>query len=91
MNKIKNLNHNYRHELFILLASIPACSKNPCLNGGSCTNDKSPLGYKCSCPTGYSGDFCEKSLFHCFYFEFIKIAKKNIKQLKLNSKIKIKK
>ena len=35
------------------------CATNPCMNGGNCVPDSSQtLGYRCSCPTGYSGQFC---------------------------------
>lgn len=35
----------------------PACSINPCLNGGSCLLvEDHPL---CRCPTGYTGYFCD--------------------------------
>ena len=35
------------------------CSPNPCLNGGTCTDDASR--YMCSCPVGYSGYNCGTS------------------------------
>ncbi|KAL5110934.1 hypothetical protein TcWFU_009486 [Taenia crassiceps] len=36
------------------------CSYNRCLNGATCQPDMSPTGYRCRCPFGYGGTFCEK-------------------------------
>ncbi|XP_065223446.1 adhesive plaque matrix protein 2-like [Planococcus citri] len=37
------------------------CSKNPCYNGGRCSQTSAYPGYKCLCSgTGYSGNRCEK-------------------------------
>ena len=33
------------------------CTVGPCLNNGACSPDGS--GYKCACPSGYSGSNCE--------------------------------
>ena len=38
---------------------IDHCARNPCRNGGSCTN--SHTGYSCACATGYTGHTCDKS------------------------------
>lgn len=44
-----------------LLTASP-CRPNPCQNGGSCTKGPKRSSYfQCSCPTGYSGKFCEVS------------------------------
>ncbi|XP_060927113.1 versican core protein-like [Limanda limanda] len=42
---------------------IHSCTKDICLNGGSCHN----IGtlYTCSCPPGYSGDRCETDIDEC--------------------------
>ncbi|KAK7502428.1 hypothetical protein BaRGS_00006381, partial [Batillaria attramentaria] len=34
------------------------CNNNPCLNGGRCINE--PLGFRCECADGWTGDTCEK-------------------------------
>uniref|UniRef100_A0A0R3W0Y6 Slit homolog 2 protein n=1 Tax=Taenia asiatica TaxID=60517 RepID=A0A0R3W0Y6_TAEAS len=36
------------------------CAYNRCLNGATCQPDMSPTGYRCHCPFGYGGNFCEK-------------------------------
>ena len=38
---------------------IDECSSNPCLNGGSCTDQVN--GYVCSCQPGYAGAQCQTS------------------------------
>ncbi|XP_065214057.1 neurogenic locus notch homolog protein 2-like [Planococcus citri] len=36
------------------------CSKNPCYNGGKCSQTSVHPGYKCSCSgTGYYGNRCQ--------------------------------
>ncbi|VDO14671.1 unnamed protein product [Rodentolepis nana] len=36
------------------------CTFNRCMNGSVCQPDMSLIGYRCSCPSGHSGTFCEK-------------------------------
>ena len=50
--------------------SSDKCAQDPCLNGGVCSlaSASSPPGYTCSCPAGFSGEFCETStcdIFSC--------------------------
>ncbi|XP_064032011.1 brevican core protein [Pogoniulus pusillus] len=49
------------------LAAIPGepggCHPNPCLNGGTCTEDGAHLA--CLCLPGYGGSSCERSLRQC--------------------------
>ena len=42
---------------FVCLIDIDECSSNPCLNGGSCTDQVN--GYVCSCPPTYTGAQCQ--------------------------------
>jgi hypothetical protein len=35
------------------------CKSNPCLNNGKCSETNS-VSFKCECPTGFGGQFCEK-------------------------------
>lgn len=43
------------------------CSSNVCLNGGTCSLLSSNQ-FKCSCPTNYSGQYCEIQTFRGLYF-----------------------
>lgn len=45
-----------------ILPSSPGdpCEPNPCLHGGQClVVGQGPEGFKCNCPSGYSGRKCE--------------------------------
>ena len=39
------------------VTDIDECSSNPCLNGGTCTDQVN--GYVCSCQAGYTGSQCQ--------------------------------
>lgn len=43
-------------------ATPAACNNNVCLNGGRCTSAivDTEIGFKCQCPAGFSGEFCEQ-------------------------------
>ena len=43
--------------VLISITDINECSSNPCLNGGSCTDQVN--GYACSCQSGYAGAQCQ--------------------------------
>ena len=46
-------------DFFLSHIDINECSSNPCLNGGSCTDQVN--GYACSCQPGYAGAQCQTS------------------------------
>ena len=45
--------------IIVFITDISECSSNPCLNGGSCTDQVN--GYACSCQPGYTGRQCQTS------------------------------
>ena len=53
------------------------CHPNPCQNGGTCRAHR--VGYKCTCPVGYSGGHCQgifttfSSSFSCERFEILSL------------------
>ena len=50
---------DYSLSFNLFTIDINECSSNPCLNGGSCTDQVN--GYVCSCQPGYAGANCETS------------------------------
>ncbi|XP_067048500.1 uncharacterized protein [Acropora muricata] len=40
---------------------IKPCDSSPCINGGNCTNEADG-NFTCQCPSGWTGDTCEKQL-----------------------------
>ena len=40
-----------------LFVDIDECSSDPCMNGGTCTDDVNM--YSCACVSGYTGGTCE--------------------------------
>ena len=38
------------------------CLSAPCLNNGTCVNTQG--SFKCLCPPGYEGEFCQTSMFY---------------------------
>ncbi len=44
-------------------AGAGACANNPCMNGGTCSNQGD--SYQCSCATGYAGASCENDIDEC--------------------------
>jgi hypothetical protein len=50
-------------------ADIDECSSNPCLNGGTCTDQVN--GYSCTCVAGYTGNRCENSELLAFMSSFM--------------------
>ncbi|XP_038064211.1 fibrillin-1-like isoform X3 [Patiria miniata] len=41
------------------------CNTNICLNGGTCREVASALGYECDCPVGFEGTRCESDIDEC--------------------------
>ena len=55
-----------RYILFTQFSFFPfldECESNPCFHGGTCRNEINK--YKCLCPNGFSGDFCEDIIDPC--------------------------
>ena len=43
-------------------AEVPQmCSSNPCLNNGKCIDLPQLFTFRCDCPTGFTGQTCEKT------------------------------
>lgn len=48
---------NWISTVFVFFSDLNECLQITCYNGGTCTNlDGS---YKCNCPTGYTGEYCQ--------------------------------
>ena len=45
--------------IYVVILEIDECASNPCLNGGSCTDDVD--SYNCTCAAGYEGTDCGTS------------------------------
>lgn len=45
--------------IFLPLFKASPCRPSPCQNGGTCLKGRKRSTFKCSCPQGYSGKFCE--------------------------------
>ena len=43
--------------MFCLLVDIDECSSDPCINGGSCSDEVN--AHSCDCVAGYTGEDCE--------------------------------
>ncbi|CAG7823399.1 unnamed protein product [Allacma fusca] len=44
---------------------VEACRSQPCMNGGTCFEDRTVNGYKCECPSRFHGLNCEIDLDPC--------------------------
>ncbi|CAI5455806.1 unnamed protein product [Caenorhabditis angaria] len=50
-----------------------ACSRNTCLNGGTCTVNDETRMFQCECPLGFSGLLCQDNCsLHCVYGSCVK-------------------
>ena len=48
------------HLKFLSFIDVNHCVRNPCQNGGSCSNLAE--GHKCSCIAGYTGRQCKQGM-----------------------------
>ncbi|CAL4124571.1 unnamed protein product, partial [Meganyctiphanes norvegica] len=48
------------------VTSCNSCADKPCENNGVCQEFYSTYGFKCICPTGFSGDQCENTGLGCY-------------------------
>ena len=44
---------------------IADCAPNPCMNGGTCTEDPGPGNFTCNCPAAWTGTNCETDVNEC--------------------------
>lgn len=56
-DKILICDCNTEYVISFFCTDINECSRNPCLNGGTCLDRVN--GFNCSCPSGYKGSRCE--------------------------------
>ncbi|VUZ54040.1 unnamed protein product [Hymenolepis diminuta] len=53
--------HSIPSRITVVKSSVSfGCTFNRCMNGSVCHPDMSPIGYRCNCPSGHGGTFCEK-------------------------------
>ena len=55
--------HKSNKKTVVHFSAINDCSSNPCINAGTCIDLKDD--FRCKCPEGYSGRFCEKDNDDC--------------------------
>lgn len=58
---------------------ILPCDSNPCLEGGTCVNDKSLTSFHCVCPYGFTGSRCEVRTITLEIVDNIHTFMKNVK------------
>lgn len=52
--------NNYKHMFLYFVVTVNPCDNNDCQNTASCVADATDSkGYRCICPSGFSGDKCE--------------------------------
>ena len=59
LNMLSPLRWTSDSDLFSPASAASPCRPNPCQNGGSCKKGPKRSSFQCSCPSGYSGKFCE--------------------------------
>ena len=47
----------------LYLIQVDECASNPCLNSGTCTDERN--NYTCLCPKPWAGQRCELHRYHC--------------------------
>ena len=63
-----NDNKNQTVVIVVFFSDVNECLRNPCQNGGKCTNSKG--SYSCSCAAGYEGKNCDKGKACSLLFAF---------------------
>ena len=63
-SSIMDMDHikfNSKSCFFVLFITAPvtACTRNPCLNGGSCSENGDKTKYICNCSAGFKGKKCQ--------------------------------
>ena len=49
----------YDQIYFLISCTVLPCDRQPCKNGGKCTNDGDTC-FKCACPKGFKGKDCSQ-------------------------------
>ena len=62
LQNLRNLFWNYS----FLIEPVTSCSQEPCRNGGICRQFQSNGYVYCTCPSGFTGRFCQNSEFLIF-------------------------
>ncbi|XP_068705887.1 latent-transforming growth factor beta-binding protein 1-like [Montipora foliosa] len=52
-------------ENYIYRGTENACGKSACENGGTCQSGFTQKRYRCLCPPGFNGDFCQEDVDEC--------------------------
>ncbi|XP_068705898.1 adhesion G protein-coupled receptor E1-like [Montipora foliosa] len=52
-------------ENYIYRGTENACGKSACENGGTCQSGFTQKRYRCLCPPGFNGDFCQEDINEC--------------------------
>ena len=47
--------------MFYVISEVDECSSNPCVNGGTCTDQLNR--YTCTCESGFTGNNCETGIY----------------------------
>ena len=56
--KVQSIQCLFKSRSLLFWHHLDHCAGGSCQNGGTCAND--PVGFKCECPSGFSGENCEE-------------------------------